>query len=107
MERQTSSQAKLGIRERVPVARFGVMSEHSSDIGSRRGPELLLPAPRRDARGLAVSLALHAALALLFIGGIVSSADERLGWVYAGFFWIVTAVIGLGPGIFIGWMIWG
>lgn len=37
----------------------------------------------------------------------MSSPDERLGNVYAAFFLIVTAVVGFGPGIFVGWLIWG
>lgn len=37
----------------------------------------------------------------------MSSPDEKLGNVYAAFFLILCAVVGLGPGIFIGWLIWG
>jgi len=35
------------------------------------------------------------------------SPDERLGWVYALFTQLAFCVIGLLPGIGIGWWIWG
>ena len=53
------------------------MSQHDPHAAtSRPMPALTLPEPRRSVWGLVASLAVHAALILLFVGGVIGGAER-------------------------------
>jgi hypothetical protein len=52
------------------------MHEHDQPASTRPMPALTLPQPRRSAWGLAASLALHAAVLLLIVGGVLGGAER-------------------------------